>query len=152
MSRRRTRVWWHNSVLQRAFERQARVVHPDLVSTFDSTRYRLCLAVPVPGYEARAVEIMFSGNSKAPRVYADGPTASPHRYADEALCMWHPRDPIEQRWVRKDGLRALIALIVEHLFREAWWRDTGGRDGGEWLGPEAPHAPTSPEGIASCSS
>jgi hypothetical protein len=29
---------------------------------------------------------------------------------------------------------ALIDMAVIHLFREAWWRDTG-----VWVGREAPH-------------
>jgi hypothetical protein len=41
--------------------------------------------------------------------------------------------------VFEDGLLMLINLIQAHLFKEAWWRETGGREGGEWLGPEAPH-------------
>jgi hypothetical protein len=55
----------------------------------------------------------------------------PHR-----LCIWDPDDPDENRWVFKDGLLVLMGLIAAHLFREAWWRETG-----EWLGPEAGHPP-----------
>lgn len=72
-----------------------------------------------------------------PCVYADGPTDSPHRYHADggALCLFQPQDPPEQQWTFKDGLLRLIGLSIAHLFREAWWRETG-----EWLGPEAPHS------------
>jgi hypothetical protein len=75
-----------------------------------------------------------------PRVIADGPTDSPHRYGNMRLCMWHPGDPREQRWEFDDGLLALLGMTSAHLFREAWWRETG-----EWLGPEAPHGELKPE-------
>lgn len=72
--------------------------------------------------------------ARHPVVTADGPTDSPHRYDEHRLCMWLPGDPTEQRWVFEDGLLALLGMASAHLFREAWWRETG-----EWLGPEAPH-------------
>jgi hypothetical protein len=92
----------------------------------------------VPYYEARRVEIHFEDWSKVPRVFVDGPT-SPHRYkrdGEEWLCMWYPHDPVDEKWMFSDGLLALLNHIQAHLFREAWWRETG-----EWLGPEAPHGP-----------
>lgn len=89
----------------------------------------------MPYYEPREVEIRFGDWSRLPRIYVDGPS-SPHRYKAEgdALCIWYPKDPPEQKWVFEDGLLALLNHIQAHLFREAWWRETG-----EWLGPEAPH-------------
>lgn len=48
--------------------------------------------------------------------------------------MWDQRDSPDQRWLFDDGLVALIGYVIAHLFREAWWRETG-----KWLGPEAPH-------------
>jgi hypothetical protein len=91
----------------------------------------------VPYYEPRHVEIRFEHWSRVPRIFVDG-RSSPHRYKDNShcLCIWHPQDPPEQRWVFEDGLLVLINHIQAHLFREAWWRETG-----EWLGPEAPHSP-----------
>ena len=102
--------------------------------------------MPVPYFdETRHVEIRFEpGWSSVPRIYADGPEwpeGSPHRYNARRLCIWYPSDPDDQRWVFDDGLLMLINLIQSHLFKEAWWRETGGREGGEWLGPEAPHDP-----------
>ena len=102
----------------------------------DARVYRV--AMDVPHYEPRRVEIRFEDWRRRPRVFVDGPS-SPHRYrrnGEEWLCMWHPDDPPEQRWVFKDGLLALLNQIQAHLFREAWWRETG-----EWPGLEAPHAP-----------
>jgi len=91
----------------------------------------------VPFYEPRNVEIRFTGSYRVPRILVDGPS-SPHRYKTDgdSLCIWHPQDPPEQKWVFEDGLLALLNHIQAHLFREAWWRETG-----EWLGPEAPHVP-----------
>jgi hypothetical protein len=50
--------------------------------------------------------------------------------------MWHPHDPPEKRWTPEDGLLQLVLHIHVHLFKEAWWRETG-----EWLGNQAPHGP-----------
>lgn len=99
--------------------------------------YALFLSLDVPGYESRRLRIAFDRKHReVPRVFAGGPTRSKHRYKDESLCMWFPNDPEELRWVRSDGLVALIGHSIAHLFREAWWRETG-----EWPGPEAPHGP-----------
>lgn len=84
--------------------------------------------------------IVFRNGSRTPRVYADGPEDSPHRFEDGGLCMWYAPDPREQRWVFRDGLHALLAHIAAHLFKEAWWREYD-----QWLGPEVPHAGTSKE-------
>lgn len=94
----------------------------------------------VPGFKPREVEIVFPASSpEYPRVYADGPDASPHRYRspgeDSRLCIWYPEDPPEARWLFSDGLHQLLGLIAAHLFREAWWREYG-----RWLGPVSPHA------------
>lgn len=98
------------------------------------------LRVDVPYYEPRQVEIFFPlNNPTSPRVDADGPTDSPHRYHADgaALCLFHPPDPPQLKWTFKDGLLRLVGLAIAHLFREAWWRETD-----EWLGPEAPHSTT----------
>ncbi len=100
------------------------------------------MPIEVPYYaEVRVVEIRFENWSREPRIYANGATESPHRYPqDGGLCVWDPKDPPEQRWVFKDGLLALINLIQAHLFREAWWRETG-----EWPGAEVSHGPPKEE-------
>jgi hypothetical protein len=94
--------------------------------------------VNVPSYPTRQVQIIFRKDSpRVPRVTVDGPTESKHRFSSGELCMWHWDDPVENRWTVEDGLIALIGHIATHLFREAWWRDTG-----EWLGPEIGHSNT----------
>lgn len=100
------------------------------------------LTMDVPEYESRQVVIKMKPDSgNTPKVTVDGPTSSPHRFHEEGgeLCMWYPWDPKECRWVFTDGLLHLLILIQAHLFREAWWRETGGDDKGEWLGPEVSH-------------
>jgi hypothetical protein len=88
------------------------------------------LQVPVEHYESRTIEMHFRRPTADPaltRVYADGPVESPHRYAPHpkdaqqrtSLCIWHPADPPELRWVPADGLLTLIELTRVHLFKEA---------------------------------
>ena len=98
---------------------------------------RYTVTLDVPHYSSRRIEIWFSSDLP-PRavVTADGPTSSPHRYNEHQLCMWYPSDPLENRWVLRDGLWCLLGMTAAHLFREAWWRETGQ---GEWLGPEVTH-------------
>ena len=77
------------------------------------------------------------GCHDSPKVLADGPEESPHRYRHEdarSLCLWYPRDGPDRRWVPTDGLVQLIGMVEMHLFKEAYWRETG-----EWLGEEGPH-------------
>ena len=116
------------------FERGVKSQFPNLVASQVKGGYKYRGTVPVPHYESRKVHIRFSGNSDVPSVFADGPRDSPHRYPDGSLCMWYPLDPISRRWVFEDGLLDLIGLTMLHLFKEAWWRETG-----EWLGEEVPH-------------
>lgn len=94
------------------------------------------LDLEVPCYEVRRVTIVFDARSTATgvRIFADGPTRSRHRYEDGSLCMWHPKDPPELRWRPEGGLADLIEMTRRHLFREAYWRETG-----VWLGPEVHH-------------
>lgn len=88
--------------------------------------------------QRRTVTIEFDRRYPSrPHVYADGPTDSPHRYAERgrtSLCLWLPADEPRRRWRVEEGLLALFAIAAHHLFKEAWWRETG-----EWLGEEAPH-------------
>lgn len=91
--------------------------------------------IDVPHYEQRRVEVLFSkDNPKVAKITADGSTDSPHRYEKDRLCIWYPKDPDEEKWVFADSFLVLIGMIAIHLFKEAWWRETG-----EWLGPEAGH-------------
>ena len=93
-----------------------------------------------PGsYQPRLVTVEFARRfPRSPRLFVDGPTSSPHRYGDRGrthLCLWFPDDLRDRRWNVVDGLLGLFGLAAHHLFKEAWWRETG-----EWLGEEAPHS------------
>ena len=122
------------------FEREARSQFPGLQRVAVPGGFQYVVTLSVPHYEARRVRIRFRANSDVPVVLADGPDDSPHRYGDGRLCMWYPDDPVENRWVFEDGLLALIGLVIAHLFREAWWWETG-----EWVGEEVPHSPQAKE-------
>ncbi len=99
--------------------------------------FALTVDIRHPDLPDQRVTIAFGpGAPEIPRVYSDGPSQSPHRYSDGSLCMWHPADPREQRWDRRDSPLVLMGLILAHLMREEWWRRTG-----EWAGAEAEHAP-----------
>lgn len=97
------------------------------------------VTLDVPGYDPRRVRVEFrAGLPSSPQVYADGPsgrTASPHRFDDRRLCIWYPSDGPDRRWTPDDGLLVLLGMIAVHLFKEAYWRETG-----QWLGDEYPHA------------
>jgi hypothetical protein len=130
-------------------ERGVHEVHPDYtrrpVGRGKNAAVSYRLRVSVPEYESRDIELLFSRTASHPRlvaVYSDGPDDSPHRYKPlardrmrrRALCIWHPDAPIGQRWNPRDGLLSLIALVQVHLFKEAFYRETG-----EWLGDEVHH-------------
>ena len=70
-----------------------------------------------------------------PRVVADPGAESPHRLDRNALCLYYPWDPPEERWSAPMGLASLFDLTAQHLFYEQWWRENDH----EWLGREAPH-------------
>jgi hypothetical protein len=135
---------WYGNVLERLnFERGTRAAFPSFRPRFGhgGGGYIIHVDVDVPGYDPRHLRIVFDRDHLGvPRVLADGPTNSKHRYGNGALCMWYPSDPVENRWVRDDGLLSLIGCAILHLFREAWWRETG-----HWLGPEAPHDVSEPK-------
>ena len=131
------------------FERPARATYPNMrCTTAGHRRYArvvYIVRVSVADYEPRLIEMHFRRTSAEPaltRVYADGPAGSPHRYAPHpkdrrqrpSLCIWYPSDPTEQRWVPSDGLLSLIEMTRIHLYKEAYFRETG-----EWLGEEVPH-------------
>lgn len=98
------------------------------------------MCLDVPGLGPLRVRLCFPWDApEAVRVYAEGPTDSPHRYADQSLCIWYPYDPPDRRWTRHDGPVVLIGHVIAHLAREQWWRRTG-----EWVGEQAPHAAPRP--------
>lgn len=149
MSPPRRPSWEQNYALRLRFEGAANAIYPAMrcraVGRRKYARLVYILTVPVVEYEPRVIEMHFRRTSEAPeltRVYADGPADSPHRYRPHfkdsmrrpSLCIWYPDDPPEQRWVMSDGLLSLIEMTRVHLFKEAYWRETG-----EWLGEEVAH-------------
>lgn len=142
--KRRSGPWYGEDRTRLLFEGSARGYFPTLkrqLKPLDGTKgCSYIVDIDVPFYERRRIEVFFSrrGWRDVPTILADGPTYSPHRFPSfdrRRLCIWHPHDPREQRWTFDDGLLQLLGLIKLHLFREAWWRETG-----EWPGPHAPHA------------
>jgi hypothetical protein len=142
MRRRKRQPWYTDMRARLRFEGRARSQHRTLTATSTGRGhdadiiYRLTISVT--GYEPRKAVIRLRNGFEpyGARITADGPTDSPHRYGNDRLCIWHPDDPAEHTWTAKDGLSELISHIAIHLFKEAYWRETG-----EWLGPEAPHQP-----------
>ncbi len=141
--RRRVPQSWLEDVARRYRSvAPAKVLFPTLrekrVQRQRSVAYIFTVTVPVPNYEERQVRIEFrQWLHGSPKVFVDGPTDSPHRYrheSDRSLCLWFPSDGPNRRWQPEDGLVQLIGMIETHLFKEAYWRETG-----EWLGEEGPH-------------
>ena len=142
--RRRPRTPWFQSFKARLrFEFHASGAYPSVrgrrVGHGSKAKYVYTGKISVPGYEPRCVKIVFPALSEVsvPEIFVDGPEASPHRYQGGKLCVWHPDDPEDRRWVPRDGLLGLLDMIAIHLFKEAWWRETG-----EWLGDEVAHPPS----------
>lgn len=131
--------WYEKEDTVSVFERGAKDKYPSLKSvqrTVDKYRWINYIAtIDLEEYEQRKIKIRFkSDEGYPPKITVDGPEDSPHRYNGGRLCIWYPKDPLENRWVFDDGLLMLLKLIEYHLYREAWWRETG-----EWLGPEIKH-------------
>lgn len=74
-----------------------------------------------------------------PQVHSVEGQRSPHRWPDNALCLYAPFDPPDQRWVWNDGLAMLIDLVQQHLTLEHLWRRPNRPGRHRWLGEEAPH-------------
>jgi hypothetical protein len=97
--------------------------------------FEVRVQLDVPHNERRNVRILFERWSpRYPIVTADGPTDSRHRNGDGTPCLWYPDDDEDRRWVFSYGLTHLLGIITLHLFKEAWWREAGGFQGGEWVG------------------
>jgi hypothetical protein len=148
-SRRRSGPWYGEERERVLFERDARSQFPTLRRQLKQLDGQgpgcsYLVQIDVWFYQTRCVEVFFSqhGIGEVPVILADGPKDSPHRFGDferQRLCVWYQDDPAELRWTHQDGLLHLLQLVRAHLFREAWWRETGR---GEWLGPQAPHGAT----------
>ena len=118
----------------------AKVTYPSLVRKIKKKKgkrqviFNVSITVPMY-YTVRKIKIIFKeGYYNYPSVYSDGPSESKHRYNDDSLCMWYPKDKKDEKWVYSDGLLELLGHIQLHLFREAYWRDYG-----DWVGPEVNH-------------
>jgi hypothetical protein len=135
---RREPAWYARPAPRILFQSQLAACGVDVHAVRPPRRHRGGFAVAVhlrvPDVTDQTVTIVFGRAPAAVHVYTDGPADSPHRYSDGSLCMWHPDDPADQRWTRRDGPAALLGHIVAHLLRERWWRCTG-----EWPGREAVH-------------
>lgn len=140
-----TAAWWvpFQRDARRKYGEQIQIVHG-----LDTLAYKTKLEVP--GLESLVpVTIRFYAEppydtyglspQDYPRICAAADDPSPHRMPDRSLCLYHPHDPLEQRWRSDLGLLSLINLTRDHLFFEHYWRSTGGHDGGIWLGHEAEH-------------
>ena len=137
LGKRRGGPWYGEDKRRLRFEQDATQYFPSIrAKTYKKYGRRYTLDVEVPSYGTQRVDIRFEkGKPELPKVrVVDNPNGSPHRYEDDTLCMWHPSDNRDQQWEFRDGLVSLIGLTIAHLFREAYWRETG-----EWPGPEAPH-------------
>lgn len=142
MRRRKRQPWYTDMRARLRFEGGARSHYPSLGTTTTGRGYSAVvtyrLIVDVPQYETHRVTIRLRNGIEPyeARISVDGPIDSPHRYGKHRLCLWHPDDAPDQRWLPADGLLDLISQVRIHLFKEAYWRETG-----EWIGPEAPHSP-----------
>lgn len=133
--KRRSGPWYRDGRELLQFEYGVRREVPGLRRSIHRSGLHYELVADVPYYEPRRVAILFRPWHESPSVTVDGPSASPHRFDNGALCMWYRPDGVSQMWVRDDKLLALIGIITRHLFKEAWWRETG-----TWLGPEVAHS------------
>ena len=132
--------WYGEFRLRLPFERDARREYPlrgGLGQHQELTGFVYRVTVEIPTYGPRQLTIMFPRRyPKSPRVFADGPFLGRHRFGDGSLCIWYWRDPPEWKWIFEQGLLTLINHAILHLFKEAWFTDTG-----EWLGDEITHDP-----------
>jgi hypothetical protein len=147
---RRKPAWYEHFPTRIRFDGDARAVYPRLrAKRVGRGEVAYEVKVSVPEYEDRTIEMVFLSTTSEPRllqVYADGPTGSRHRYGPRekdrrhrsSLCIWHPDDPPQHRWVPEDGLLSLIEAARVHLFKEAYARETA-----DWPGDEAPHSSAS---------
>ena len=139
MRRRKPQPWYTDIRARLRFEREARARYPDLTCAGGRGRgaritYGITVMIPEYGERRVCISLINGFEPFGAEIRADGPSDSPHRFADGCLCIWYPSDPDDRKWVGGDGLAELIAHVRIHLFKEAYWRETG-----EWLGPEAPH-------------
>jgi len=141
MRRAKPGGWYDDFRYRLRFEGEVRHAYPSIHSSRTGKGKTgaivYTLTVTVPEFDDRRVIRITLANTRRPWLQllkADGPTDSPHRYADGHLCMWHPDDGPDLTWQPDDGLLALVQYARVHLFREAYWRRYR-----VWPGAEAPH-------------
>lgn len=148
MARRRKQTpWYHDFRKRLRFEGPARkefgeAIRPEKTGKGWGAEIVYELIVSVPEYEERRRITIRLRNLVDPSligVEVDGPTDSPHRRGERGLCLWRYDAAPENQWTPDEGLLALIQYARRHLFQEAYWRETGGYDGGIWAGEEAEH-------------
>lgn len=153
MNDTRPMAWYGNAPWWRvALEGQARRVFGDGLMITEwpgQLEYRVALDVRGPAELVEAQVVFYASPPYQtyglppcdyPRVFAERYRPSKHRMPDDdALCLYYPRDPDSRRWTADKGLLDLLDLTVDHLCYEAYWRATGGENGGVWLGDEADH-------------
>lgn len=91
-----------------------------------------------PVYSIKIVYRFAGRRSKSPRVWVTSPEMrpdAPHRYDDESLCLYFPRDG---DWTPDKFISKTIVpwAALWLAFYETWL------DNGRWYGPEAPHTGT----------
>jgi hypothetical protein len=87
------------------------------------------------GYRIR---IVHPAPERRPSVWVDAPTLhpnAPHRFPDDSLCLYDPKDPLDQRWHSQVPLAlTIVPWTAEWLFFYELWLESG-----TWHGPEAAH-------------
>jgi hypothetical protein len=149
MARRAKRTpWFHDFRRRLRFEAAAKAafgdaIRPRKIGKGWGSEIRYVLTVDVPAYDVTRKLTIRLANLAEPSligVEVDGPTVSPHRRGEKGLCLWRYDSSPEHQWTADEGLLALIQYARIHLFREEYWRETGGFEkGGVWAGDEAPH-------------
>ena len=103
-----------------------------ILSSKHSLPYHLAYVVsmPVVSYsENILVSIEIRGLYST--IQAHGLKNLRHVYGDGALCLWHPRDPVERQWRCDKGLVSLLDIVNLHLYKELRFQQTG-----IWVGDE----------------
>lgn len=69
-----------------------------------------------------------------PRVFTSVERPRKHAFSDLSLCIWHPLDPEEKRWISHKGLLILVEMVRVHLLLEINWFFND-----EWVLEDVPH-------------
>ncbi|HEX2863856.1 MAG TPA: hypothetical protein VHN99_04760 [Deinococcales bacterium] len=101
------------------------------------------MTIPVTRYKTRRefvvrIEVPPDYPRFVPKAYLEGKVIGrrKHIYDDDSLCLFHPNDPPQERWLEEDGIVTIAVWAEEWIVAYDRWRWTG-----VWLGREAPHGP-----------